>query len=145
MNSFFAHPYYYSSSLLAKLAVNGASALWAAIVLLAPAHAKEVVVPLRLRELLALIHAPTPLENIIAGVLLLVCSVLVYCLLSHRRPKPVGGIAYTTLASFWVYGAAATWTADGPTPAAAAAAITTVAAISLFALVANPKRDASSR
>lgn len=148
MLDFFAHPYYYSSSLLAKLSINLASVLWSLIILLAPVPAREVVIPSRLRELTAATAAslnmhPWSLETMIAVFLFLMCSLLLWRLLSKKHPIWIGGVAYLLLSLFWVYGAAAIWTLDTPTPAGAAAAITTVAGLSIFALVANPKHGCS--
>jgi hypothetical protein len=138
------HPYYYSASVLAKLGTNLASILWALIVLFAPHYAKEAVTPQRLQDIVNMINAPWPIDEIGAVGILTMCLVLIWCLVAHYKPIKLGVIAYTALAIFWLYGAVVMWTAN-ESPAGATSAITTVALLSVYALLANPIRDADSR
>jgi hypothetical protein len=132
--SIWRHPHHYAASIVAKLAVNTATVLWGFRVLFDPQsmHTRRFS------------YYDLMLEYMTAQAwgVLAICMALfgIYRLWAKARPIWIGGIGYAVLMVFWGYIAIAiNILTPRPVPPAGAAAITVIAALSIYAFVANPR------
>ncbi|MCC6489136.1 MAG: hypothetical protein IT364_16675 [Candidatus Hydrogenedentes bacterium] len=128
----FHHPYQYSGAVIAKLSVCTATLMWAALVLFYPnATANNPNYQHMLRLL--------PDEDLWAGVLGTLALLLLLRIILCLRPHRIGVAGYFVLGLFWMY----LWLGLVLSPRVwptGTAAGTVVAALALYAFIANPKR-----
>lgn len=130
-------PYHYSGAILARLTVSIATALWSMVVL----YKEDALRTWPLSQETALHEY----ENAAAAAMLILCATAIGRLLAHARPVPFGACLYCAMALVWVYTLVTLITAvfTGVTALRPGqiGAVTVVTALSLFAFIANPKRD----
>lgn len=130
------NPYQYSGQVIAKLAVNFATIIWALVVLFKPDALRTWPGSVFSGSIYA--------EDVLALVLLLLCAIALVRLFTHRRPLALGACVYGLLLLLWLY----TWTTlivavyNGVTAARPGqlASVTIVTALAMFAFISNPKR-----
>lgn len=128
-----SNPYLYSATILARIAVLFATAFWSGMVMLYPDRLNPGRYPMY-AEMLAIMPA-----RLWAAGGLVICTIALARIWFHCRPHWTGPILYANLMGFWVYLSASLFMGSLHIPPAAAACITTVALLSIFAFVANPK------
>lgn len=132
------NPYHYSGVILARITVNVATMLWAAVVIV-KADA------LKMWPGSALLgYAMT--ENQLAVLLLIMSCVASGRILFHSKPMAIGALLYAGFALLWMYVWAslviAVWLGLTSLRPGQIACVTVVTCLSVFAFVANPKRNA---
>lgn len=128
----FKNRYQFSGVIMAKLAVNIASFIWATIVLFKP----DALISFKgYSGLTYYVH-----EDVVAGLLILISSLQFYRLVTCAKPISVGISGYAILTLFWMYVWWNILIQPGPIWPASLATVSTLVCLSIYAFVANPKR-----
>lgn len=130
------NPYQYSGQIITKLAVNGATAIWAFVVLI---KSDALTTWPGSFILSGVVH-----ENALAVALLILSAIATVRLFYKRSPIPLGACAYGLFLLLWLYTLATLLVAVhlGITALRPGqlAGVVVVTALSAFAFVSNPKR-----
>jgi len=129
-----ANPHLYSATILARVVVLFAMTLWGGFVLVRPESING-----RLYPMYDAVLDIAPAEFWAIGWLIF-CIFGFLRLWWHSTPHPAGALLYGTLMLWWTYIATGILFLQETIPPAGAACITTVAAVSVFAFVSNPKK-----
>jgi hypothetical protein len=124
------NPYLLAGAVVARLAVNLATVIWATIVL---AKADALTPFAGYYWLLRIAH-----ENVWAGGLCAVALYQMYRLIIHAKPHKYG-LGYALMALFWMYVWWSIVVNPGPIWPAAFACVTTIGLVAVFAFISNPK------
>lgn len=132
--SIWQHPHHYAAGLVAKLATNVATMLWAAIVL----SKVNALDPTRFSFYQFMIDYGN--EDMYAGAALVFSIGGIYRILAKSKPHWWGGVGYAVQAAFWIY-IAITYVFLSPLPLrpATGAWLVVGAILSAYAFVANPR------
>jgi hypothetical protein len=129
--SIFRNPYQYTGVVLARLCINVTTLIWSCIVIAHP----MIVGTLAGYEFLWGIMPPLYF-GIFGSVLAVVCIVR---LIVPRKPHWLGSVGYGLQMLFWTYLAISGWIVPVILRPGATAAITCVAALSVYAFVSNSR------
>lgn len=133
-----ANPYLYSATILARIAVLFATIVWSVLVMVDPVK----IDPSRYPVYSDMVAVMPP--RAWAGGGIFICAVAFARIWMHCRPHWSGPILYAAIMGFWSYLSASVFFSGTPIPPAAAACILTVALLSVFAFVSNPKTYAAT-
>lgn len=125
------NPYYHSGSVIAKLATNWSSAVWAIIVL----GKKDALATTYYAQLGRLVP-----EDAIAWPMLLGSIVQTIWLMRRWRPLPYGAFGYALQAFFWITLLAFIGLNEGPAQPTAIATVSTVAVLAAIAFATIPRK-----
>lgn len=131
----FQHPHYYAAGILARLSTSAGTCLWGVLVLLHP----NTLDPGRFPAYQMMLDvAPSTWWGF--GAFIIAASCL-FRLLSLSMPHWIGGLAYAAMATLWTFITVSAFMASPYTIApASGASLVVTTALSIFALVSNPRR-----
>ena len=137
--SIWNHPYHYAASIVAKLATNAATVIWAIHVLIDP-----TALSLGRFSYYGLMLEVAPARAwALAAILLSLFGI--WRLWRKSPPIWLGAVGYAVLMLFWSYIALAiNFLMERPVPPAGAACIAVVAILSVYAFVSNPRKHATA-
>lgn len=131
IDKIFHHPYHYCAAVIARLAVCGATLIWALVVMVE-------------QDALAQTRYGAPLtsvvgENWLAGIFGVLSVAMIWRIFNPSPPNPWGVLAYLAMALLWIY-ADVMILAARPWQPTAIAWCTVGSVLAAFALVANPRQ-----